>query len=237
MTPTPARADPDRDLLAQIRVALAEAGDPDRAQAQQAYMKSALPYYGVALPQLRKLVRSLLNAHPVTDRAVWDATVREMYDDAGYREDRYAAIVLARHRMARAWQDPDTLDLYRHLVVTGAWWDLVDETASHLVGGVLASHRGEVTPVMRAWAVDGDTWLRRTAVLCQLRHAADTDTALLHQVIADNVDDRSFWLRKAIGWALRQYSRTDPDWVRREVDALGPGLSGLSRREALRNLP
>ena len=121
-------------------------------------------------------------------------------------------------------------------MVTGAWWDHVDEVASHLVGGVLAGHRVEVTPVMRAWAVDDDLWVRRTAVLCQLNHKADTDTDLLHDVIEANLDDRSFWLRKAIGWALREYSRTDPDWVRAEVDQLGDRLSGLSRREATRHL-
>ena len=95
-------------------------------------------------------------------------------------------------------------------MVTGAWWDHVDEVAAHLVGGVLAGHRTEVTPVMRAWARDDDLWVRRTAVLSQVRHEADTDTDLLHDVIEANLDDRSFWLRKAIGWALREYSRTEP---------------------------
>ena len=90
---------------------------------------------------------------------------------------------------------------------------------------------------MRAWAVDEDLWVRRTAVLCQLNHSADTDADLLHDVVEANVDDRSFWLRKAIGWALREHAKTDPDWVRAEVDRLGDRLSGLSRREATRHLP
>jgi 3-methyladenine DNA glycosylase AlkD len=131
---------------------------------------------------------------------------------------------------------PHALDLYRHLIVTGAWWDLVDEIASHLVGGVLASYRPDVTPLMRAWAVDEDLWLRRTAVLSQLRHKADTDLQLLTLAIEANVDDPSFWLRKAIGWALREYARTDPAWVRAEVSRLDGRLSGLSRREALKHL-
>jgi 3-methyladenine DNA glycosylase AlkD len=159
-----------------------------------------------------------------------------LWDEATHREERYAATALARHRAARPWQDPAALDLYRHLVVTGAWWDHVDEVASHLVGGVLAGHRDDVTPVMRAWAVDDDLWVRRTAVLCQLNHRADTDVDLLRDVVEANVDDRSFWLRKAIGWALREYSKTDPDWVRAEVVRLGDRLSGLSRREATKHL-
>jgi 3-methyladenine DNA glycosylase AlkD len=128
------------------------------------------------------------------------------------------------------------LDLYRHLIVTGAWWDLVDEIASHLVGDVLASHRAEVTPVIRQWAVEGDPWLRRTSVICQLRHGAGTDLDLLRQAIEANVEDTSFWLRKAIGWALRQQAKTNPDWVRAEVDRLDGRISGLSRREALKHL-
>jgi 3-methyladenine DNA glycosylase AlkD len=74
-------------------------------------------------------------------------------------------------------------------------------------------------------------------VICQIGHKTDTDVALLRHAIEANVDDRSFWLRKAIGWALRQHARTDPDWVRAEVDRLGDRLSGLSRREALKHLP
>ena len=121
-------------------------------------------------------------------------------------------------------------------MVTGAWWDHVDEVASHLVGGVLAGHRDDVTPVMRAWAVDDDLWVRRTSVLCQLNHPTDTDVDLLRDVVEANVDDRSFWLRKAIGWALRQHARVDPAWVRAYVDSLGDRLSGLSRlRPALPN--
>ena len=226
----------DRDLVETVRTTLAGAGDPERAAAQQAYMKSALPFRGIAAPELRRLLRPLLAAYQPSQRDAWEATVRELWDGATHREERYAAIAVARHRKAREWQDPAALDLYRHLVVTGAWWDLVDEIAAHLVGGVLAGHRDAVTPVMRAWSRDDDLWVRRAAVLSQVRHRDDTDRTLLHDVIAANVADPSFWLRKAIGWALRELARTDPDWVRAEVDRLGPALSGLSRREALRHL-
>ena len=199
-------------------------------------MKSAMPYHGVTAPRLKQVLRPILAAYQPAGRAAWEATVRELWDGATHREERYAATALARHRTARAWQDPAVLQLYRHLVVTGAWWDHVDEIAAHLVGGVLAEHRSQVTPVMRAWSRDDDLWVRRTAVLSQLRHRAGTDTDLLHDVIEANVDDRSFWLRKAIGWALREYARTDPAWVRAEVDLLGERLSALSRREAMRHL-
>jgi len=226
----------DPEVVARIRAALHEAGDPAVAPGQQAYMKSAMPYHGITAPRLKQMLRPILATYAPADRATHEATVRELWDGATHREERYAASALARHRSARPWQDPQSLDLSRHLVVTGAWWDLVDEVASHLVGDVLAGHRAEVTPVMRAWAREDDMWVRRTAVLSQVRHQSDTDTGLLHDVIVANLDDPSFWLRKAIGWALRDYSRTDPDWVRAEVSVLGDGLSGLSRREATRHL-
>jgi 3-methyladenine DNA glycosylase AlkD len=89
---------------------------------------------------------------------------------------------------------------------------------------------------MRRWATDDDLWVRRSAVPCQLPHKGDTDTGLLREAVEANVADSSFWLRKAIGWALREYAKTDPDWVRAEVERLGDRLSGLSRREALKHL-
>ncbi|GAA1160089.1 DNA alkylation repair protein [Nocardioides aquiterrae] len=226
----------DLALVTAVRAALAERADPERAAAQQRYMKSAMPYRGLAAPQLKAALRPLLAEHPPEDRASWEATVRELWDAAEYREERYAALALAGHRAARPWLDAGSVPLFRHLVVTGAWWDVVDDVATHLVGDALAAHRAELTPVLRGWATDADPWLRRAAVICQVGDREATDTDLLRHAVEANVDDPTFWLRKAVGWALRDYARTDPDWVRAEVDRLGDRLSGLSRREALKHL-
>lgn len=225
----------DRDLVAAVRAALAAGADPDRAAAQQAYMKSWMPFHGIGKPALTAALRPLLRAWR-PDRRTWEGTVRALWDQATHREEWYAALALARHRPVREWLDSHSLPLWRHLVVTGAWWDVVDEVAAHLVGGALARDRVAATPVVRAWATDEDLWLRRTAVLAQLRHGADTDLDLLSYAVEQNAADPSFWLRKAIGWSLRQHARTDPDWVRAEVDRLDGRLSGLSRREATKHL-
>jgi 3-methyladenine DNA glycosylase AlkD len=201
-------------------------------------MKSAMPFRGISAPDLRALLRPIL-ADPalrLPDRSGWEHAVRDLWDGATHREERYAATALSGHRAYRAWQDPDTLDLYRHLVTTGAWWDHVDEVASRRVGPILLSHRKIVTPVVLAWATDGDLWMRRTAILSQLTFGGQTDPGLLRAVIEPNLDDTSFWIRKAIGWALRQHAHTDPGWVRTTVEAYGERLSGLSRREALKHL-
>ena len=166
--------------------------------------------------------------------------MRALWDLPAYREERYAAIALTGHRAARAWQDPQSLPLYRHLVETGAWWDLVDPLAADRVGPILLHHRDAVTPTIRAWAVDEDLWVRRTAILAQLKHREATDTDLLAEVLDANLEDslhgRQFFVRKAVGWALRQHARTDPEWVRAYVDSRAPTSSGLSRREALKHL-
>jgi 3-methyladenine DNA glycosylase AlkD len=221
-----------------VRSALAEAGDPVRAAAQQAYMKSSMPYRGITSPQLRTILRPVL-ADPALvlhDRRDWEAAARTLFDEAYYREERYAAIALTGHRAYRGWQDPDSVPLYRHLVTTGAWWDIVDEVASNRIGPILLGHRDAMTPLVRGWATDGDLWVRRTAILSQLGFRERTDVGLLREAIDPNVADTSFWIRKAIGWALRQYARTDPEWVRALVTSYGDRLSGLSRREALKHL-
>ncbi|MCL2780813.1 MAG: DNA alkylation repair protein [Actinomycetia bacterium] len=226
----------DLELAGAIRRGLAELGEPERAAAQQRYMKSQIPFRGVTLPQLRSLLRPLLKNWRPADRASWKATVLELWDHVAYREERYAALTIAEHKAARAWLDAESVPLFRHLVVTGAWWDHVDEVAQHLLGAALVAHRADLTPVVQEWATDDDPWVRRAAVVCQVGHRDTLDTELLRHAIAANVDDSTFWLRKAIGWALRDYARVDPDWVRAEVDRLGDRLSGLSRREALKHL-
>jgi 3-methyladenine DNA glycosylase AlkD len=156
---------------------------------------------------------------------------------AGFREERVAALRLARHRRARPWLTPETLPLWRDLVVTGAWWDLVDEIATHPLRDTLLAHPGDVAPVIRAWATEQDLWLRRAAVLSQVGARAALDQELLIHVVQANLDDPSFWLRKAIGWALRDHARTDPAWVWAQVERWGPRLSPLSRREATKHRP
>jgi 3-methyladenine DNA glycosylase AlkD len=221
-----------------IRRALAGAGDPARAAAQQAYMKSEMPYRGLTAPELRALLRPIL-AEPalrIEERQRWEAAVRDLWDSATHREERYAAIALTGHRSYRGWQDPDSVPLYQHLITTGAWWDLVDEVASNRIGPILRDHRDTMAPLLLQWATDEDLWLRRTAIISQLTFKEETDVGLLRAAIDANLEDRSFWIRKAIGWSLRQYARTDPDWVRSTVAEYGDRLSGLSRREAMKHL-
>jgi len=229
--------DPQQELIAAIRAGLAAAGDPARAPAMQAYMKSAMPYYGVLAPGQRELFRAVFATHPLSDRDTWLATVRTLWDQATHREERYAAIALSGAKAYARWQAPDLVPgLYQDLIVTGAWWDYVDDLAIHRVGPLLRAAPGTITPVMRDWSAGTDLWLRRSAIICQIGSKAGTDLELLTLAIDRATGERGFFLRKAIGWALREYAKTDPDWVRAFVADRADRLSPLSRREALKHL-
>lgn len=229
-------------LIDRVRATIAEHGDADRADSQQRYMKSVMPYRGVTAPILREALRPLL-ADPdlrLPTRPAWEATVQTLWDDAAYREERYAAIALTGHPTSRGWQDSETMRLYEHLITTGAWWDLVDPLAADRVGPIVRENPEVEGLRLREWACGRSLWLRRTAIISQLGAEGATDTDLLTDCIEPNLQDpdfsTEFFIRKAIGWALRQYSRTDPDWVREFVADHHDRLSGLSRREALKHL-
>jgi len=225
------------DLLDDLRRALGTAGDAVRAAGQQRYMKSAMPYWGLTSPVLRATVRPILDepAYRIETRQEWEGTVRALWDEATHREEWYAALAVARHRHYRRWRDSDTMPLYRHLIETGAWWDVVDDIATHLVREVVLGNPEVEGLRMRAWADDEHLWIRRSAVICQVGAKERTDPVLLADVIEPNLSDRDFFVRKAIGWALRDYARTRPEWVKTFVSS-HESLSGLSRREALKHL-
>jgi 3-methyladenine DNA glycosylase AlkD len=225
-----------RALIAAVREGLAEHADPETAAQQQRYMKSAMPYRGLKTPLLRSVLRPLVAAHPLTDRAQWEGTVRALWDQAAYREERYAAEAVAGDRRYWGHQDPGCLDLYEHLVVTGAWWDHVDLIAIHLIGPIQRSSRPALDATLRSWSTDSNLWRRRTAIIHQVGAGAAIDRELLVDCIVPNLADREFFIRKAIGWALRQHARIEPDWVREFVTAHEDRLSGLSRREATKHL-
>jgi 3-methyladenine DNA glycosylase AlkD len=227
--------DTSQALTKAVREGLAAIGDARKAPEMQRYMKSELPFRGAASPERTALGRQLFAAHVLTDEAEWRATVLTLWREAAYREERYMALALTGERRYAAWQTPALLPVYEELIVTGAWWDYVDEIANRRVGPLLRRFSDELTPVMYAWATDADLWKRRTSIICQLSFKEATDTKLLSTAIEANLGDRDFFIRKGIGWALRQFARTEPAWVRAFVDST-PALSPLSVREAVKHL-
>lgn len=225
----------DSALVAAARAGLAALADPAKAPEMRRYMKSDMPFRGVQKPGRTALGTRLFAEHPLSDVDTWAATVLELWRGAEYREERYLALDLTAYRPYLRWQGPGLLPVYEELIVTGAWWDFVDEVADRRVGPLVREHPAELVPVMRAWSRDPDRWKRRTSIICQLGSKENTDVQLLTDTIEANIADPDFFLRKGIGWALRQFAKTEPGWVRAFVDA-HPGLSPLSRREATKHL-
>jgi len=213
---------------------MAAAADPERAVGQQAYMKSTMPFYGLVLPEVRAITDRVFGGAEM-DCAHWRSTVLGLWRGAKRREERYAALHLLRSRKHRACVTFEQMPMLEELVVTGAWWDFVDETAG-VVGDVLRADPRRTKPLMRRWSTDSSMWKRRVSIICQLGFKKDTDLELLYANIEPNLADREFFIRKAIGWALRRYAWTDPHEVARYVRANEARLSVLSRREALKNI-
>ena len=228
-------------LVERIRRDLADASHPERATQQRAYMKSATPFRGVTLPEVRRLTKAALRDDPIDSQDALVAAVTSLWDDAGYREERYAALTVLQLPKHRCWRDLTLLPLYEHLIGTGRWWDVVDDVSTHALRELLIVRRKEVAPVIAAWAHDDDLWRRRAALVCQVGAKKATDPALLSQIITsaltppDSVS-ADFFVRKGIGWALRDYARTDPEWVRAFVEEHRSALSPLSIREATKHL-
>ena len=223
-------------LVESIRTRLREAADPKRVPQMQAYMKSAMPYLGVTSPVHKAVCKEALSAHLLQSFDEWRNAALELWRGAEFLEERYAAIAVTGASRYRTFNTMAAMPVHEEMIVTGAWWDYVDTIAGHQVGDVLRAEPRRMKPLMRRWARDANLWKRRTAILSQLGFKQDTDLDLLYACIEPNFEDREFFIRKAIGWALRQYAWTNPREVRRYVRQHRTHLSPLSTREALKNI-
>jgi 3-methyladenine DNA glycosylase AlkD len=223
-------------LLVTLRNALQQAADPLKAPAMQAYMKSAMPYHGVPTPLLRQVCKEAFAEVPFATASHWQTQVLDLWRGARFREERYAALYLAGDRRGRPFQTPSAMKMYDELVVTGAWWDYVDDIASHRIGPILRAYPAPMRRKMLSWSKSNNLWKRRTAIICQLGFKAETDLQLLYACIEPSLGSREFFLQKAIGWALRQYAWIDHAEIKNYVRLNRNRLSGLSCREASKNM-
>ena len=230
----------DEPLIAALRAAFAAHADAAQAAPMQAYMKSALPFYGVAAPLRRRLTADAVKAHPSQDTAALVRTMRALWRGARFREERYAAVELPRlGRVHPKLVNLELLPLVQEMITTGAWWDLVDDISGNVLARLLERHPAEVKPLLRRWAKGDDLWLRRAAMLVHRSIDAETfDAALLYETILPSIGDgkfaSEFFIRKGIGWALRERSYAAPDEVRAFCREYAAQLSPLTRREGLK---
>lgn len=208
------------------------AADPTKAAPMRTYMRDQFSFLGIGSAARRTLARQVLTGLPRPDEDDLRAIALDCWDRP-HREYQYFACDLLR-RHARVCS-AGFLDTARHLVTTKSWWDTVDALAAHLVGPLVTSHP-PLLSTMDEWSGSSDLWLVRTALLHQLRYREATDVARLFRYCTAQAGHPDFFVRKAIGWALREYAKTAPDAVRGYVRAHESQLSGLSVREALKNL-
>jgi 3-methyladenine DNA glycosylase AlkD len=193
------------------------------------YMLNQFEFFGIPSPLRKQLVSQFIaqNGLPGTDQI--DETVRIIWQ-MPQRELHYAIMEIASRKAYLA--DPGRIVLYEFMITSKSWWDTVDFIAANLVGAWLLKHKEFIVSVTENFVQSGNLWLQRTALLFQLKYKGNTDQVLLFRYINDLSGSKEFFIRKAIGWALREYSKTNPGAV---LDFTNNNeLSPLSRREALK---
>ncbi|MEM7096002.1 MAG: DNA alkylation repair protein [Actinomycetota bacterium] len=214
-----------------LRAALADVADPDKAPGMAAYMKDHFVYFGVQSKDRRAASKPWLRASRTIDADVLLDFAEACWSERE-REFQYVGMDALR---AGANNLPATaLGRVRRLVETKSWWDTVDALAAWTVGPMVANH--DLGSVMDEWIDDPNMWVARTAILHQLGFKEDTDAERLDRYVGRRADDTEFFIRKALGWALRNFSRIDSDAVRAIVERHDDRLSGLTRREATKYL-
>jgi 3-methyladenine DNA glycosylase AlkD len=217
-------------VLDRLVPAFQAAAAPEQAGQMRAYMRDQFPFLGIPVPRRRVLARTVLAglARPteadlrVVALACWELPEREY--------QLFAADWLRRHCGVCSSSFVDTA---RTLITTRSWWDTVDTLAGHLVGPLVLAHP-QLTSTMDEWIASDQLWLARAAILHQLTYKQRTDAGRLFAYCEQRASDKEFFIRKAIGWALREYSKTDERAVRTFVAEHSKQLSGLSRTEALK---
>jgi 3-methyladenine DNA glycosylase AlkD len=217
-------------LLDDLGAAFEAHRDPERARGMSAYMRGQFTYFGLPAPVQRAIARDVLAKHDAPD----EPQLRRIVHDCWQRPERewqyFACDLLARHARHLS---PIFLSTAKKLIAAKSWWDTVDSLATKTVGVLVRVHP-ELVREMDRWIDAPNIWLARTAILHQLTYKKDTDADRLFAYCLKRAGDGEFFIRKAIGWALREYTKTDEAAVRSFLDAHDTELSGLSKREALK---
>lgn len=203
---------------------------PEKIPDMEAYMKNKFSFLGVQKPILKKIEREFFK--PFIKNPIDWAFVEECWQQP-YREFQYIAMDYLDKKKKEL--RPEDFPKLKQLAQTKSWWDSIDQL--DLIIGEITFTYPETKQVMLEWSKDQDFWLRRIAIDNQLMRKEKTDTDLLEKVILNNLGQSEFFINKAIGWSLRNYSKVNPDWVGAFIDRYREQLSPLSIREGSKYLP
>lgn len=206
-----------------------ENANPENAFFMKKYMKEKFSFLGIKSPERRALTRAFYKNYTRPDINNIENIVRQLWK-MEEREFQYFAMELVEKELKKMGRYD--IQLFEYFIVNKSWWDTVDFIAANLVGKHLLNFPGLIEQMNKKWISSENMWLNRTALLFQLKYKNDMDAKLLKQNILKCRDSKEFFIRKAIGWVLREYSKTNPVWVSEFVDSIT--LSPLSKREALK---
>jgi len=221
------------ELARYVTAQLKRLADPAKAPAMAAYMKTTQPFFGVPTPIRTAMLKQMGDRFAPTDQKTYARSVMALWE-LPHREERYCAIAFARRY--GQFIMPVSLPLYERMIREGAWWDFVDEIAVNLVGTVYGNYRAQARPVIERWIDDDDMWIRRTAILAHLKHKKETDAAQLFEHCLKRAHEQEFFIRKAIGWVLRETSKRRPAEVYAWLLPRANRASGVTLREAVKYL-
>jgi 3-methyladenine DNA glycosylase AlkD len=193
------------------------------------YMKGQFEYFGIKSPERREIKKEFLQKYGLPEGPNLPVLVKDCWE-LPQREFQYFIMEVLERSAKKA--EPDRIDLYEFMITHKSWWDTVDYIASNLVGVHFQKYPELIIPTTKKWMDSGNIWLQRTSLLFQLKYKRRTDVALMSEYIKRLQGSKEFFINKAIGWILREYSKTDADWVLNYVKH-NP-LAPLSKREALK---
>nr|WP_086938558.1 DNA alkylation repair protein [Thaumasiovibrio occultus] len=208
---------------------LVEQADPVAALEMQRYMKIPTPFYGVKAPERREIFKQAREHTKITTFQQYAGLIRWLWCGQ-YREEQYLALDVAEHYKALR-NDERALDLFIELMESADHWDTLDKLASALIGPKLI-HSEDLIGYVTAWRQSESLWVRRAALLVMLKHKTEVNRELLEETVRVLSTEDEFFIRKAIGWLLREHGKTSPDWVKSLLSEVS--LSALSYREANR---
>ena len=216
--------------LADLLEELEAAKDPHKATPMEACMRHQFSFLGIAAPERNVLYKKYFPSAKKTKIIDWD-----FVDTCWEKEPREYQYVAANYLKAmQSYLTKDDLPKLEHLVVTKSWWDTVD-ILDRVVGSLVADHP-ELEEVLLKWSLSDNIWLRRVAIDHQLLRKEKTDVHLMEKILLNNLDQTEFFINKAIGWALRDYSKTNPDWVESFIEKNKERMAEPSIKEASKYL-
>jgi 3-methyladenine DNA glycosylase AlkD len=219
-------------MIKELEKLFSTAANPEIALKQSAYLRNLFPFLGITKPEREILEKELFKKNQVHDLSALQKILLELWQQ-DHREFHYTALCLAqRHRKILT---PEILPTLETMIRSKSWWDTVDTIAPNLVGHLVKTHP-ELTHVMDRWIEDPYLWIRRAALLYQLRWKQGTDEEKLFSYCQKTLHEKDFFIRKAIGWVLREYSKTNPKAVEKFISLHRSRLSNLSIREGSKYL-